>query len=108
MKPASVTFTNNSVTYTINTSGSVGIYGSTGITMTGTGTVNLAGANSFTGPVLINSGVINISNPASLGDSVSSGVTLAGGVLQIQGGITTSNAIPLTFNGASISTGGSE
>ena len=104
VNPGSVTFTNNSVTYTINdASGSVGIAGITGISMTGSGTVNLAGANSFTGPVSIGSGIINISNNASLGNS--SGVTLSGGSLQMQGGITTTNATPLTFNGPDVSTG---
>ena len=104
VSPASVAFTNNTTTYTIDdASGSAGIVGNTGITMTGSGTVNLAGANAFTGPVSIGSGVINISNNASLGNS--SGVTLSGGVLQIQGGITTSNPVPLAFNGPDVSTG---
>ena len=97
-----VAFTNNSVTYTFTSADSVGISGNTGMIMLGTGTVNLAGPNSFTGGVSINSGVINISNPASLGSS--SGVTLAGGALQIQG-VTPTNAIPLVFNGPDVATG---
>ncbi len=104
VNPGSVTFTNNTVTYTISdASGTIGIAGNTGIMMSGSGRVNLAGANSFTGAVAINSGVVNISNAAALGNS--SGVSLAGGTLQLQGNITTTSAIPLTINGPDVSTG---
>ncbi len=101
VQPGGVNFSNNSVTYTFNSADSTGIGGNIPINMTGAGTVNLAGPNSFIGAVAISSGVINISNNASLGNS--SGVTLAGGVLQIQGNITTSNAVPLIFNGHDVS-----
>ena len=103
VQPAIVYFANNSVTYTLNSADSNGIAGSAGIVKGGTGTVNLAGPNSFTGGVSINSGVVNISNSASLGNS--SGVALNGGVLQMQGNITTSSAVPLAFNGPDVSTG---
>ena len=103
VRPLSVNFSNNSIAYTLSSADSAGIAGSTGISMTGTGTVNLAGPNSFAGGVSISSGAINISNNAALGSS--SGVTLAGGVLQILGGITTSNAVPLIFNGPDVATG---
>jgi fibronectin-binding autotransporter adhesin len=103
--PGSVTFTNNSPhAYTLTSADANGIAGSTGITMSGTGTVNLQGANSFSGPVAIQSGAINISNNASLGTS--SGVTVSsGGVLQMSGNITV-GSIPLSISGNGLSTAG--
>lgn len=101
VQPTGVVFNNSSVTYTITTGGNVGIAGSTGITKNGTGLVNLAGSNSFTGAVLINAGAINVSNSSALGNSI--GVTVASGAaLQLQGGITTGSATPLTISGSGL------
>ena len=100
--PASVTFSNSSVNYTVN--GTAGITGVTGITLNGTGLVSLQSANSFTGPVAINAGALDIASNGALGNSSSSasGVTVASGAaLQIQGGITTA-AVPLGLNGAGL------
>ena len=41
--------------------------GSTGIVLSGSGTVNLQSPNSIQGPVTINSGILNITNSAALG-----------------------------------------
>ena len=96
--PASITFSNSAVNYTISGSGSIA--GTTGITMNGTGVVGLQTGNSFTGPVLVNAGAVNISSSAALGNS--SGATVASGaVLQLQGGITTT-AVPLVLNGGGL------
>ena len=94
--PTSITFSNSAVNYTI--SGGGGITGATGITLNGTGMVSLQTANSFTSPVSINAGVLNVTNAAALGNA--SGVTVASGAaLQLQGNVSTSNAIPLALNG---------
>jgi fibronectin-binding autotransporter adhesin len=96
--PTSITFSNSAVNYTVSGSGS--ITGATGITMNGTGVVSLQTSNSFTSPVAINAGAINISNPAALGNS--SGAVVAGGAaLQIQGGIV-ARSVPLTLNGSGL------
>src|SRR5208283_1628893 len=99
VSPTSITFSNSAVNYTI--SGGGGISGPTGITMNGTGLVNLQTANSFTSPVAINAGALNISNAAALGNS-SGAIVASGAALQIQGGITTTNAVPLTLNGTGL------
>src|SRR5207244_7439950 len=56
--PLSVTFTKSAVNYTLTSTDSVGITGTTGLTMSGSGSVFLNGANTFTGGVFINSGTI--------------------------------------------------
>ena len=62
------------------------ITGSGNITKIGTGTTVLAGANTFTGAVNINQGVINIQNPAALGDTALGTTTIESGAeLQIKG-----------------------
>jgi fibronectin-binding autotransporter adhesin len=96
--PASITFSNSAVNYTISGSGSIA--GPTGITMNGTGVVSLQTANSFSGPVTIDAGAINIANSGALGNS--SGVTVAGGgALQFQGGFA-ANGVGLFLNGAGL------
>jgi fibronectin-binding autotransporter adhesin len=98
VQPNSVTFSNNAVTYTLsNAGGTAGIAGTTGIVLSGSGTVNLQSPNSFSGVVAVNSGILNISNSAALGTG---GVTVAaGGALQIQGNIAVA-AVPLSLNGS--------
>ena len=75
--PSSVIFNNNAVTYTI--SGSNGIAGSTGLQLTGTGTVILLTNNSYTGPTSIALGAtLQLGNgtPGNDGSiSQSSGIT---------------------------------
>ena len=97
-----MTFSNSSVNYTLN--GTAGISGATGITMNGTALVNLQTSNSFTGPVAINAGAINISNSGALGNSsnsAASATVASGAALQIQGGIATA-AVPLVLSGAGL------
>ncbi len=43
------------------------ISGANGLTKSGNGTLELGGANTFTGPLTINSGLIRLSSPANLG-----------------------------------------
>ena len=98
VQPNSITFSNNAVNYTLsNASGTAGIAGSTGIVLSGSGTVNLQSPNSFQGPVAINAGILNITNSAALGSSL--GVSVAsGGALQMQGNIAV-GAIALSLSG---------
>ncbi len=105
--PAAVSFNNSTATaYTFSDAAgsSTGITGSTGITKTGTGLVVLAGDNTFTGPVQISAGRINLQSNNSLGGS--SGVVVSSGAaLELQNGVlagtnsATGAAIPLTING---------
>ena len=71
----------------------------------GAGTETLSGTNTYEGSTTINSGALNIQNNSALGTATNhtSGVTVASGsALQIQGGITTSFAVPLNIKGAGL------
>ncbi len=98
VQPNAIVFNNNALNYTLsNASGTAGIAGATGITLSGSGTVNLQSPNSFQGQVAINAGILNISNSAALGSS--GGVLVAsGGALQMQGNIAL--GAPLSLNGS--------
>ena len=98
--PLRVTFANNAIDYSFSNAGggTVGIGGTTDILKTGTGSVFLNGANTFSGVVAVNAGVLGISNNASLGNSA--GVTIASGAaLQISNNITTPAGTPFTVSG---------
>jgi autotransporter-associated beta strand protein len=101
--PPSVVFNNSSsVAYTFSdASGSaVGISGSAPIIKNGAGSVMFLGSNSFTGPVFLNAGRLNLENNTALGTS--SGVTVASGAaVELQNNISV-GAIPLTITGAGL------
>jgi fibronectin-binding autotransporter adhesin len=83
--PSAVTFNNTTKNFTVTGGAGTGITGSTGVTKSGTGTVTLGGAGSnFTGPVLINGGLLNFNNGEALG--FNSGVTInSGGAVNFNG-----------------------
>jgi fibronectin-binding autotransporter adhesin len=99
LNPTSVTFNNSSVNYLVNGSG--GIAGPTGITKNGTGRVSLQTANSFTLPVAVNTGALNIGNASALGNVAVVATVSNGAALELQGGISF-NANPLELNGAGL------
>jgi autotransporter-associated beta strand protein len=65
LAPSSVTI-NGSQNYTLDGSGQIA--GATGLTINDFGTVTLNNSNSFTGPVMVNYGVVAITNEAALGE----------------------------------------
>lgn len=77
--PATVTFS-NTVHYTLQGDGSIG--GATGLTKTNTGTVTLLTTNSYTGPTIVNGGVLEVQNigisgtPSAIGTANSSPTNL--------------------------------
>jgi autotransporter-associated beta strand protein len=94
---------NNGVTTVTGAIKDGGIAGGTGgsLVKTGTGTMTLAGANSYTGGTTINAGTILLSNATALGTG---SVTVnTNGVLSL-GSQTISNAV--TINGTGISSAG--
>jgi autotransporter-associated beta strand protein len=58
VNPASVSFTNATNTYRFTTTGTVGIGGSTGVSITGGGTVIFSSPNTYTGGTQITSGAL--------------------------------------------------
>ena len=89
--PGSVTVTTASA-YSITGGGSIG--GTTGLTMSGGGTLTLSTVNSYTGVTTVNGGTIVINNSAALGAVASAAdvVVNSGGAIDV-GGSTTANAV---------------
>ncbi len=67
--PSSITDTSTNNTFTITGPGGIG--GSTGITVSGLGILAIASANTFTGPVDVQAGVLQTQNGAALGSASS-------------------------------------
>ena len=83
VSPANVTFSNNTVPYTItsNDAGAQGITGSTAVTLAGSSSVTLVGPNTYTGPTVLDAGTLVIGNGNSIG-SASAALTFNGGTLK--------------------------
>ncbi len=72
-----------------------------GITKEGTGTLTLSGANSYTGAVTVNAGILAVSNATGLGPTTSSNTTVnSGATLQVSGSITINEKINLNGTGS--------
>ena len=79
-------FNNSAVNYTVNSSDAIGITGATAVVKSGTGTLTLAGANSYTGNTTISAGTLTIGSAGQLGGGNYAGnVSIAsGGLVQLQ------------------------
>lgn len=76
-----------------------------GITKTGNGSLALSGANTYTGPTLVNAGSLWVYSVQALGSTASGTTVAAGGQLVLPGGVSVGNE-PLTLNGAGTPTSG--
>lgn len=70
------------------------VTGSSGLIMQGAGRLVLAGANTYAGPTLVNSGTLSISSGVNLGDQ-SNPLVLNNGTLQTTASMTMDNAVTL-------------
>ena len=76
-----------------------GVFSGTGtLNKTGTGTLVLGGANTFSGGLILNAGVLSVSSDSNLG-AASGGITFNGGNLQVTGDVTGTRAITMTLAG---------
>jgi fibronectin-binding autotransporter adhesin len=95
--PVSITIDNSTKNYAFSGSGSIG--GTTGIIKSGTGSLTLATANTFSGGVQIDGGALNIGNAGGLGTGT---LTLAAGTTLDNtsgAGIVATAAVPQVWNG---------
>lgn len=95
VSPYPITF-NSSLPYSL--SGAGGLAGSSSLVKNNSGSLTLLTSNSFTGGVVINGGVIVITNDSALG-ATGVGVVLNGGGLQLNGDA--SSARPISVSAAS-------
>ncbi|MGI9158302.1 MAG: beta strand repeat-containing protein, partial [Saprospiraceae bacterium] len=106
--PGNFTFSTNNATVSAggnNDGQTAGVINGGAFTKNGTGTVQLSGANTYSGLTTVSAGVLNIRNATATG-TTAGGVTVASGAaLEIQGGISV-GAEALTLNGDGISSGG--
>lgn len=99
--PGSVTVNNSTYSYTLAGSG---FGGSGGLTKSGSSSLDLGGANTFTGPVAISGGILKMTTATALG-SGSAGITVSGtGTLDL--GAVTANTINLGSRVVTISGSG--
>lgn len=102
VSPASMTFSNSSLSYTIGGPGA--ITGTGSLLKSGTAMVTLNGANSFSGGSTITAGTLNVGNATALG---SGAVALSGAAtLQFGAPVTMANAVSIGTGGATIDTNG--
>ena len=80
VSPQSVTFTNAGLSY--NITGAHGISGSTSVQLSGTGTVSISNANSYTGGTVLSNGTLNINNASAIGTGA---LTINGGTIDNTG-----------------------
>jgi autotransporter-associated beta strand protein len=85
LAPSSITVNSTTdYTFTAATAGDL-IAGSTGITKSGTGTLTLGGANTFTGPITINAGTLRPTSTSALGANGNTITVATGAVLDHNG-----------------------
>ena len=98
VSPSSVTFNNNTLSYTLT--GASGIAGFTGLAINGSGAVTIANSNSYTGGTTLNAGRLNLANAAALGAAAGTFAINGGTLANAAGGPLTLPNYPIAWNGS--------
>ena len=88
VQPTSVTFTNNTVNYTISGADNTGIAGTSTVDLSGTGAVTFTNPNTYRGKTTISAGVLRANNGSSGSATGTSSITIQGGTLGGNGTVT--------------------
>jgi fibronectin-binding autotransporter adhesin len=108
VSPGGITFNNNTLAYTITSdSPSHGIAGTNGITLAGTGIVNLEEPNTYTGATSVGAGTLNLVGGSLAGTAISvgAGTFTEDAASTISGAASLTNAGTVTLSGANTYTG---
>ena len=117
--PASTTFNNSSLAYTVNSTGGFGIGGAGPLVKNGTAALTVNTANTYTGGTTLNAGTLNLGNAAALGtgtltvnggtidNTTGAALTLAGTPVAINGSFTFAGSNPLSTGTSAVSVSGS-
>jgi autotransporter-associated beta strand protein len=82
--PSSVTFSNNTTAYTLNSPSGAGVIsGAASLTKQGTNSLTINNTNNFTGTVAINAGLLTVGNPSALGATNGMVTIASGGTLNL-------------------------
>jgi fibronectin-binding autotransporter adhesin len=103
VNPASV-IVNSTNAYTITGTGSIG--GAGGITKSGTGSVELGTANTFSGDVQILQGLVKLGDAAALGTTAGATLVADGGSLDLNGQTIGAEALSIAGSSALVNSGG--
>lgn len=102
VSPTDVIFNHSAKNFTLT--GAAGIAGTTSLTKSGTGTLDVGSANSYSGTTTINGGVLRLGGASALGSTSGSTTVASGAVLDLNG--QTIGAEALTLHGTGVSSGG--
>ena len=92
----------NAANDTLTITSAIADNGTSSLTKSGLGTLNLNSANGYAGGTNLNSGILNVGNATALGTGA---VTMQGGILRVAGAFTVSNNIVATNAGGLITVG---
>ncbi|BCU77895.1 autotransporter-associated beta strand repeat-containing protein [Luteolibacter sp. LG18] len=97
LQPTSVTVNANTNAYAFTGTGFIA--GTGGLTKSGTGTLTLGTANTYTGATTVNAGTLKLANVTSLGATTAGTTINAGGTLDINGQDLGASAEAITISG---------